>query len=520
MAGVNEANLNQALDALPHLFRGPGGVAGVVKDGQVIATRAWGFADVKTQHPMTAETRLPICSISKQFTCGVLLDKLGDPDAFNGRVAEFLPNFTEPVPTVNELCHNQSGLRDYWALSVLHGAYAEQVFDRDEALPVFARMKTGHFAPGTRYSYCNGNFRLLSEIIESEAGQTMDALYREVIWGPAGMKTAVLNSDTRYPADGVVGYEGNQQAGYFPADNGIYWVGDAGIAASLTDMLAYEQWIDTTRDDPDGLYRRMSAPTTFRDGAVAGYGYGLAHMEMAGVQITGHGGALRGFRSFRLHAADERLSIVVMFNHEPDLGGAVNTLLRAALGVEAPEPAAVADGWDGQWLCPETGLLARVETQPTGATLRFATGPDALTATPDGGLQGGGVSLKRGADGVEMCRKEDNLTTTLVPLDVVTQADGQDLSGRYESAELGAAMVIEARDGGVYGGFDGLLGVGSMEAIHPVGPDTWIVVTRRSLDAPAPGDWTLRVTRDDAGQVTGFVLGCWLARQIAYSKVS
>ena len=59
----------------------------------------------------------------------------------------------------------------------------------------------------------------------------------------------VLNSDTRFPTDNVVGYEGNEKTGFFPADNGIYWVGDAGIAASLKDMLAYEIWIDKRRVD-------------------------------------------------------------------------------------------------------------------------------------------------------------------------------------------------------------------------------------------------------------------------------
>jgi len=40
------------------------------------------------------------------------------------------------------------------------------------------------------------------------------------------------------------------------------------------------------------------------------------------------------------------------------------------------------------------------------------------------------------------------------------------------------------------------------------------------MDAPAPGDWTLSLIRDVAGHVTGFRLGCWLARQIDYIKTT
>lgn len=513
------AILDQALDALPDLFPGPGGVAGIVKDGAPLAMRAWGHSDRATHRPMTPDTRMPICSISKQFTCGVLLSAVSDPSDLDGDVAALLPNFTGPLPSVADLAHNQSGLRDYWALTILHGAKAEQTFTRNDALPVFARMKTGHFAPGSQYSYSNGNFRLLSEMIEAKTGRDLEDLYREIIWGPAGMDNAVLTADSRYPADQVVGYEGSDATGFFPAHNGIYWIGDAGISASLTDMMAYEAWIDATRDDPTGLYNRLSAPQVFQDGAPAAYGFGLAHLDIAGRKVTGHAGALRGFRAFRLHCAAERLSVVVMFNHEPDFFGAAASLFKAALGFQDPANAPMPQDWAGQWMCCETGLLARMRPQATAATFGFATFPDALTAQPDGSLAGAGVTVTRKANGLGMVRSADNLSTVLEPLEPATpKSDG--LGGRYVSDELDAEMVIETRDGGVYVYFKGFLGVGIMERAHPVGADTWVVATRRSMDAPAPGDWTMSVKRGASGGVEGLVLGCWLARNIAYRKVS
>lgn len=375
--------LDRALDALPNLFRGPGGVAGVVKDGQVVASRAWGYADLTRRRPMETGTRLPICSISKQFTCGVLLDTLGDTAAYDARVAEFLPQFEGPLPTLRQLCDNQSGLRDYWALTVLQGAEATQTFRREDALPLIARMKTGHFPPGTAYSYCNCNFRIVSEILESETGRALPDLYAERIFGPAGMRTAELTSDTRHPADEVVGYEGSDAVGFFPADNGIFWIGDAGISASLQDMLAYESWIDATRDDENSIYRRISVPPAYVCGTPASYGFGLSHETVAGLKVTGHGGALRGFRAQRFHAADERLSVVVIFNHEASAHAAASSLLAAALGHEAPKGAGP-EGWAGQWLDPESGLLLRVGEDAEGLTLRFATGPDRLTVGEDG----------------------------------------------------------------------------------------------------------------------------------------
>lgn len=518
MKKIDFKALNGALDALPKQYPGPGGVAGVMQDGKVIATRAWGYANVDTAQPMTTGTRLPICSISKQFTCQVLLATVGDPAKLDNKVGAFLPNFTGPLPTTKQLCDNQSGLRDYWALTVLQGAFAEQHFRREDALPLIARMKTGHFPPGTQYSYCNCNFRILSEMIEAETGEALEKLYKQHIWTPAGMKTTVLTADTRHPEDGVVGYEGSDATGFFPAKNAIYWIGDAGISASLSDMLAYESWIDATRDDENSLYRRASAAPAFDDGKRAAYGYGLAQDEVAGLACTGHGGALRGFRAHRTHAAAARLSVVVMFNHEADAHAAVRAVIEAVVGDKTRAAPLIPDGWDGQWIGPN-GLLTRLESRRTKADLHHAGSDKSLTLAVDGTLAAQGIVLARGPQGVTMTRVDDNTHASLTPLPVLDSSDGAVIAGHYHSTELTADLEIVARDGGAYARFTGLLGSGRMERMAPAGLDVWTVATRRSMDAPAPGDWTLVVTRDERGSVNGLTLGCWLAREVVYRRV-
>jgi D-aminopeptidase len=518
MAGLDLPRLNTALDALPTRFPGPGGVAAVMKDGKVLSARAWGYANLDTAQPMTRGTRLPICSISKQFTCQVLLATIGEPERLDGDVARYLPNFTDPLPSVRQLCHNQSGLRDYWALTVLQGAFAEQLFRREDAMSLIARMKTGHFPPGTQYSYANCNFRIVSELIETETGMTLDELYRAHIFEPAGMKTAVLTADTRHPEDGVVGYEGIDATGFFPAANAIYWIGDAGISASLDDMMAYERWIDASRDDAQSLYRRASTQPTFPDGTPATYGFGLAHHTVSGLAFTGHAGRLRGFRSQRLNARDTRLSVVVMFNHEADAFDAAKSLIHAALGNELHAPASVPEGWDGQWLGAD-GLLTRIKSGRSSATLYHAPVPEILELAADGTLVAPGVLVRREGENLHLERTGDNTAATLLSLPPTETADGAAIAGRYASEELSAEIDIESRDGGVYARFTGMLGTGRTERMAPAGKDVWIVVTRRSMDAAAPGDWTLVFRRDARNAVDGLTLGCWLARGLNYCRL-
>jgi D-aminopeptidase len=331
------------------------------------------------------------------------------------------------------------------------------------------------------------------------------------------MKTAVLTSDTRHPEDGVVGYEGSDATGFFPADNAIFWIGDAGISASLDDMLAYERWIDANRDDEHGLYRRVSVQPTYADGTPATYGYGLARHEIAGLEFIGHAGALRGFRAQRLNARDARLSVVVIFNHECDTYGAAKSLIEAALGHAKPEPAPIPEGWDGQWLADD-GLLVRIECGRRSATLAYATGGETVTLSPEGTLSAPGAILTRQGEALRMTRPRDNTAPKLTPLPPVETGDVTDIAGRYASAELEADLVIEARDGAAFARFEGLLGMGRMERMEPAGKDVWVVATRRSMDAPAPGDWTAIIRRDAAGRVEGLTLGCWLARGVAYAR--
>lgn len=510
--------LQQALDALPEQFKGPGGVVGVVKDGKVLARQAWGFADLAAGKVLTTAQRMPICSVSKQFTCAVLLDAVGDPARFDERLTDFLPDFENRLPSVENLCNMQSGLRDYWALTVVQGARPDGLFRREDARPLLARMRTTHFQPGSSYTYSNGNFRILSDLLEEHTDRSLAELYRDRIFKRANMETAILSSDTSEQVDGTIGYEGNHQIGFFPATNRIYWIGDAGINASLEDMLAWEQYIDATREDAQGLYRRLSQPQTFNDGTAAWYGYGLAHERVSGFAVNGHGGALRGFRLQRLYMPAQRLSVVVLFNHEADAHEAARMLLRAALGdTTTTTPSGSVDpDWGGHYLIESSGHLLGIEANGSTLDVRYATHPVELQLDGHGKARSPAMTLARAGDTVILECPGENLTTRAIR---VTGAASDDLEGRYHSRELGATLEIEQTGAALFGCFEGLLGRGPMHSIHPVGKDVFVLSCQRSMDAPAPGDWTIRVRRDAAGNSIGLVIGCWLARNITYERL-
>ncbi|MGA2551317.1 MAG: D-aminopeptidase [Burkholderiaceae bacterium] len=513
------ALFDRTLATLPRRFPGPGGALAVLKDGVPIARHAWGFADIESRIPFTEQTLFRVCSITKEFTCALLLDRFSNPEELNPDVHVFLPELGPRVPAILDLCHNQSGLRDYWALAMLSGSPAEGHFGPSDAARVIGRARSLQFAPGTRYSYANQNFRLLAEILERRSGRSFGESLRAQVLEPVAMTTAHLGPDTACSLNGAIGYEGSLAEGFRPAVNRIHWTGDAGLVASLDDLIAWEAFIDHTREDANGLYRRLSAPPSFKDGKTAYYGFGLGHVSVWGRAATCHGGGLRGWRSFRVHVPAERVSVVVLFNHMADPRAAAMELLGALLEVKRPEAAAAVDtdGWEGQFVEPETGLSVRIEARSERELrLRFGPSAEILSAAGNGEFHGALTHLHRVRGVPWINRHRENLKGRLISCE---SSERTDIVGDYRCAELDSTLTCVMQSGSLYAAFSGEWGPGMMQPLVPAGRDLWIWPCARALDYEAPGDWTLRIHRDAQGKARRVQVGCWLARGIEYLSV-
>ena len=339
------------------------------------------------------QTHALICSITKQFTCALLLDRFPDPDVLDADVRARVAAAEEPAPRTRDLCHNQSGLRDYWATAMLCGAPVEGRSATADAARLIgphahAAVRAGHalFLLQPEFPHSFGHHRA------SGPGSRSATCCASASSTAPACRMRVLDADTARVQGGTMGYEGSLEDGFRPAVNRILWTGDAGIAASLDDMIAWERFIDATRDDADGLYRRLSPRRTFRDGAPASYGFGLGHARLLGrrhrpwrraarmaqLPVQPAGGAGLGRGAVQPHGRSPRggagrCSPPCWARPPPDLaGGAGGRIGRAAI------------------IEPETGLAVRLEPLPDGRlSLHYAHGAGAAftgreTASPAG----------------------------------------------------------------------------------------------------------------------------------------
>lgn len=395
------------------------------------------------------------------------------------------------------------------------------------------RTKSLHFAPGTEYSYSNVNFHLLGRILEEVTGMSLAQILVERLFIPAGMASAGLCPNTNGLPLPIVGYEGNDTVGYFAAVNRIEWAGDAGIAASLEDMIAYEQYLDRSLSDPESPYATTSKQQHFRDGTSASYGYGLGRSERAGKTTIGHGGALRGFRHGRLQIPSERLSVVVLLNYEAPVGDFHDHILEKLLNYGDPKPKSInaAPELKGDFLDPKTQLYLEIKagegTKPGTLAMNYGPGTTGATIklTSETTAESADTKLRLDGDILHVERVDDNRIIEAKriqpPADAAaTLAASANVVGRYRCEESDSTFTVSGEDGVLHGSFDGFMGKGPVWLMRHLGESVWALGNPRSLDSTPPGDWTVVFKRgEDEQEVKACTVGCWLARKLEYTKV-
>ncbi|KAJ5482752.1 D-aminopeptidase [Penicillium diatomitis] len=531
--------LQDFLREIPGRYRGPGGAIAVLRNGEVVGKQVWGYSNLDEHRLMDETTSMPICSITKQMLCLIIEDVRRNPtpkmlstdrtfdEQMDAGLREIVSKeiIENTGLTLEHLCNNQSGIRDYWAMSMFWGTQPEGRFtlehDAKKALSLTTSLQ---FEPGTQYSYSNLNFHILARVLENVTGLPLATHLSERLFAPARMQSARLCEDNARVPEWCVGYEGNEVFGFLPAKNLVEWSGDAGVLASLNDMIAYEQYLDRSWEDEQSLYRAIARVPYFKDGTSAMYGNGLARTKLGDIDIIGHGGSLRGYCLHRLQVPSERLAIVVMLNHEIDAETIAMDIVSSLLTTSQTTPN-LAHRPQTDWNClgtffdPDAQLSFTVRGDEPGTVIvQYADHEEKVFLSTAASGSTATLFLELEGDTIEMHRIDDNRRIHARRIRAPQGIIRGDYTGRYECKEQKSVFFCDGTGEMLYGAFEGFLGKGPLHLMRYLGEDIWVLVCPRGLDAPAPGNWTLVFHRDDAGNITGVTMGCWLARNVHFTK--
>ena len=310
------------IDALfEHLNEGtqPGAAVLVIKDGEVIVQKGFGYADIESETRVDADSSFRIGSISKQFTTmaiGLLAEQ--GKLTFDDLLATHVPELNNwPDVTLRHLMQHTSGIPDYYEA----GYYAD--YDPDgpmarmsDLVDIMSLYPEADFAPGEKYVYNNGAYEVLAIVVERVSEMPFSRFVAEKVFAPSNMQTATTFSSSRPNIP-------NRVLGYRRTDSGIElddydpfndMLGDGGIYATLKDFTAWDNSLNTDAVVSAETLAQMHESAHLNSGDATGYGLGWRMDAYRGHRRHSHTGGWVGFSNVYARYPDDNLSIVILTN--------------------------------------------------------------------------------------------------------------------------------------------------------------------------------------------------------------
>src|SRR5918998_430487 len=181
----------------------PGVSLAVIKNGQIVLAKGYGFANVEHQVPVKPETIFQSGSMGKQFTATAVMMLVEEGKlSLDDKITKFFPDAPETWRniTVRHLLTHTSGMTDYPPDFDLRRDYTEdELFQRIKIVPLA-------FQPGEKWSYSNLAYVMLGILIRKVSGKFYGDFLQERVFKPLQMSTARIISEDDIVPNRAAGY--------------------------------------------------------------------------------------------------------------------------------------------------------------------------------------------------------------------------------------------------------------------------------------------------------------------------
>ena len=300
----------------------PGGFAVVViRDGQPIFKKAYGFSNYEHKIPLTTSTVVDYASVAKQFTgfaVAVLIQegRLRLDDDVSQYLPE-LPTFGEKI-TIRHLLHHTSGIRDWVGLVKIAGRHESDVISDDFLMKLFIHQKDLNFKPGEHFQYSNFGYFLLANIVARVTGQTFSAWTREHIFKPLGMVNTHFCEDYREIILNRAGsYKQDKNGQYVNTANQLVAYGSSSLYSTLDDMIKWLANFETHALGGEDVWDMMCRSGSLNSGEKTNYGFGISMDKAQGLESIGHGGSWAGNLCQLSYYPKQNVSYLLSITRDP-----------------------------------------------------------------------------------------------------------------------------------------------------------------------------------------------------------
>lgn len=302
----------------------PGGSISVVKDGKVLFSKGYGYANLAAQTPVTADrTLFRVASLSKLFTATATMQlyeqgKLDLTDDITQYLDFSISNpYDEPINFAHLMTHTDGSTKRRIGLAAPTAAKMQLLADYlPDHLPAIV------FPPGKLYSYSSHSIALLGYLVERISGLPFADYIQQRILQPLEMDhTTFLQPPPIDLADNLaVGYQKAKQS--FQPVPYLYLniAPAASLQATATDMahfmiahLQAGRYQQQQILQPESVRLMQQNHFTPYPG-LPGTGYGFRDRYVNGLRTIGHLGSLRGYSSLLNLIPEQNIGIFIVTN--------------------------------------------------------------------------------------------------------------------------------------------------------------------------------------------------------------
>ena len=301
-----------------------GGVA-VIKNGKVLYRRSLGYADIESGKKAHEHTRYRVGSITKTFTAVMVMRSVeAGRLSLDQTIDRWFPTIRNAGRiTIRHLLSHRSGIHNFTD-GPSYLKWNTQARTRQQLIDTLA-AQASDFEPGSKHSYSNSGFVLLTFLLEDVWGMAYGDLLHRMILKPARLK------DTRYggridPSDKdahsyrrLMGRWVKQKE----TDPSIP-LGAGAVVSSPSDIARFGQRLFNGR-----LVSKESLAEMMR--MQDGVGLGLFRIPFYERNAYGHGGNIDAFQSSFGYFPAEKLSFSMISNASAIVNNDVAIALLSAV---------------------------------------------------------------------------------------------------------------------------------------------------------------------------------------------
>jgi CubicO group peptidase (beta-lactamase class C family) len=300
------------------LARGiPGLSVTVARNGKVIYSEGFGFADLEEHVSATPTTKFRIGSVSKPITAAVLVKLVGQNKIdLDAPIQKYVPSFPDkgaPI-TARQLAGHLGGIRHYKDDEFHIQKHFNTVL---EGLSIFKDDPLVD-PPGAKFHYSSYGYNLLSAAIENACGKDFLSCMHDLEFSPLSLKNTVPDEPNEIIDRRSRFYVHEKDAPLQNApyvDNSYKWAG--GGFLSTTEDLAHfgSSLLQPGFLSGESLALLFTSQKT-KTGEETGYGMGFSvGKSESGQRIFHHSGGSVGGTSQLIIYPDQHLVIAMICNY-------------------------------------------------------------------------------------------------------------------------------------------------------------------------------------------------------------